>query len=62
MSATALNTLLHYLRRLAPADGSAAEDSALLRRYTAQNDESAFTALLRRHGPAVWGVCMRMLA
>jgi len=33
----------------------------LLRRYVAQGDESAFEALLRRHGPMVLGVCRRLL-
>jgi RNA polymerase sigma factor (sigma-70 family) len=61
MTGTSLSTLLHYLPRLAPEGQSEAEDDALLRRYAAQGDESAFTTLLRRHGPAVWGVCTRML-
>src|SRR5262249_18008073 len=33
----------------------------LLRTYAATRDESAFAELLRRHGPLVWGVCLRSL-
>ncbi len=32
-------------------------DAVLLRRYAATKDESAFAALVRRHGPMVWAVC-----
>jgi RNA polymerase sigma factor (sigma-70 family) len=36
-------------------------DGALLARYLAQGDESAFSALVARHGPMVLGVCRRLL-
>ena len=32
-------------------------DADLLGRYLAARDESAFAAIVRRHGPLVWGVC-----
>jgi RNA polymerase sigma factor (sigma-70 family) len=53
--------LLAYLRQLgsAAADDS---DAVLLERFVAVRDETAFAALLRRHGPLVWGVCRRVLA
>jgi RNA polymerase sigma factor (sigma-70 family) len=36
-------------------------DGQLLDYYVAQRDEAAFTALVRRHGPMVLGVCQRLL-
>jgi RNA polymerase sigma factor (sigma-70 family) len=36
-------------------------EGELLRRYVQHRDESAFTALVRRHGPMVMGVCRRVL-
>src|SRR5262245_19476523 len=36
-------------------------DAQLLESYVGDRDEAAFTALVRRHGPMVWGVCRRRL-
>jgi RNA polymerase sigma factor (sigma-70 family) len=36
-------------------------DAQLLRRFTASRDEDAFSALVRRHGPMVLGLCRRIL-
>src|SRR5471030_2851458 len=36
-------------------------DAQLLDRFLAHQDEAAFEALLRRHGPMVLGVCERVL-
>ncbi len=52
---------LRHLRRLAgtpPEDGT---DSQLLARFVAEGDQSAFAALLVRHGPLVRGVCRHVL-
>jgi RNA polymerase sigma factor (sigma-70 family) len=39
-----------------------APDEELLEQFVSQRDEAAFAALLRRHGPMVWGLCRRLLA
>src|SRR5258708_17989111 len=39
----------------------AAGDADLLRRFVVARDEAAFTLLVRRHGPMVFGVCRRTL-
>jgi RNA polymerase sigma factor (sigma-70 family) len=58
--ASAPAALLRYIHRL--ADPPAAQsDALLLQRFTAQRDEAAFAALLRRHGWLVWGVCRHIL-
>jgi RNA polymerase sigma factor (sigma-70 family) len=54
-----LTCLLRYL----PATGDRdADDAALLDRYVRRRDPEAFTALVRRHGPMVYGICRRALA
>jgi RNA polymerase sigma factor (sigma-70 family) len=56
------NSLLRYIRRLT-AKGAAEEssDRQLLEQFVVRQDETAFAALLQRHGPLVWGVCRRLL-
>jgi RNA polymerase sigma factor (sigma-70 family) len=59
MPANPFGLLLRQVRGLVsqPADS----DAALLARFIAQRDEDAFTALVRRHGPLVLGLCRRWL-
>ncbi len=46
---------------LSAASAAGISDAALLQRYIEGRDESAFTELVRRHGPMVRGVCRRVL-
>ncbi len=63
MATRSLHPLLHYLRRLSggPAGESDLDDAQLVRRFLAQRDETAFTAIVQRYGAMVWGLCVRRL-
>jgi RNA polymerase sigma-70 factor (ECF subfamily) len=60
MPTRALCDVLQLLRDAVALDD--ATDGTLLERFLRSRDECAFAALMRRHGPMVWGVCRRMLA
>src|ERR1700687_306242 len=54
--------ILRHLRSAALRQaGGGLEDAQLLERFLAERDEAAFEALVRRHGPMVFGVCRRVL-
>lgn len=56
------DSVLGSLRRALGASALAeATDEQLLHLFVAQQDEAAFAALLRRHGPMVWGICQRLV-
>lgn len=57
-----LAKVLQHLRRTARPAGASATDSEFLERFATAADETAFEALLERHGPMVWNVCRRVLA
>src|SRR5205809_7116266 len=42
-------------------DGAGLTDEQLLKDYLSRHEEAALAALVRRHGPMVWGVCRRVL-
>src|SRR5256885_11424041 len=57
-----MNRLIRHLRvGLPDHDGSDLTDGQLLECYLARREEQPFAALVRRHGPMVWGVCRRIL-
>jgi len=49
------------LRAAALRDGAGLTDGQLLRLYLERRDGAAFSALVRRYGTMVWGVCRRLL-
>jgi hypothetical protein len=62
MAHAQLGTVLRQLRTLAGAAAPAEDsDGRLLERFVAHEDETAFAALLQRHGPMVLAVCRRHL-
>jgi RNA polymerase sigma factor (sigma-70 family) len=62
MAASQLGAALRHIRSMA-ADPKISEqtDGALLGAFLSRNDQAAFEALLRRHGPMVFRVCRRYL-
>jgi RNA polymerase sigma factor (sigma-70 family) len=54
--------VLQQLRTLVAAHSAEAQaDADLVEAFVQRRDPAAFTVLLRRHGPMVWGVCRRVL-
>jgi C-terminal peptidase prc len=61
MSQGQLHAVVRHLRRLAGEAADEPTDRELLTRFATRRDQSAFAALVGRHGPMVWGVCRRAL-
>jgi RNA polymerase sigma factor (sigma-70 family) len=62
MSSTQVGAVLRHIRQLAKVrKDHELPDHQLLERFARQRDESAFAALLGRHGPMVLGVCRSVL-
>jgi serpin B len=62
MAQNPLSTALRHIRRfLGARAGGESSDRVLLDRFTQQHDETAFAALVERHGPMVLAVCRRLL-
>lgn len=57
-----VTNLMEHLRHAVLRDGAGLGDGELLDSFIACHDGAALAALIRRHGPMVWGVCRRMLA
>jgi RNA polymerase sigma factor (sigma-70 family) len=62
MATSPMSEIIQHLRKtvLLP-DGAGLSDGQLLSRFIEGRDEDAFAALVKRHGPMVWGVCRRLL-
>src|SRR5438128_12000861 len=57
-----MDAVVQQIRQLAEGGrASALTDQQLLERFIARKDESAFAALVRRHGPMVLSLCRRVL-
>jgi RNA polymerase sigma factor (sigma-70 family) len=57
-----MNSVIRQLRRaVLRQDAAGRTDGQLLASFIDQKDEAAFEALVRRHGPMVFGVCRRVL-
>jgi RNA polymerase sigma factor (sigma-70 family) len=62
MSDTRLVPLLQHIRRLSSASETEDQpDAALLQRLASGQSADALERLVRRHGPLVWRVCLRVL-
>lgn len=62
MAASPISEVLQHLRRAVfPREGAGLTDGQLLGDYLRLREEAILDALVRRHGPMVWGVCCRML-
>src|SRR5262245_8200943 len=62
MAASPMSEVIAHLRRtVLLRDGAGLTDERLLQAYLSRRDEAALAALVRRHGPMVWGVCRRVL-
>jgi RNA polymerase sigma factor (sigma-70 family) len=62
MANAQLHGVLRHLQGLRDAQAvTEAPDAELLEWFARANEEAPFTALVRRHGPMVWGVARRVL-
>ena len=61
MATGQISGAIRHLRRTALQGGGAMTDGQLLDCFLAERDETAFAALVRRHGAMVLGVCRRVL-
>jgi RNA polymerase sigma factor (sigma-70 family) len=62
MATAQMDTVIRHLRRAVQRlDGAGWTDGQLLASFIEQKDEAAFEALVRRHGPMVFGVCRRVV-
>jgi RNA polymerase sigma factor (sigma-70 family) len=61
MPASPINEVIQHLRSTMLAEGADLTDGQLLECFVSRREPAALEALVRRHGPMVWGVCRRLL-
>jgi RNA polymerase sigma factor (sigma-70 family) len=62
MATSQISGVIEHVRRaVLLSDGAGMTDGELLSRFLDGRNEDAFAALVKRHGPMVWGVCRRLL-
>jgi hypothetical protein len=62
MATSQMSEVIQHLRRaVVLPDGAGMTDGQLLTCFVERREEAALTALVKRHGPMVWGVCHRLL-
>src|SRR5208283_4736540 len=62
MATSPMSEVIHHLRRaVLLRDGAGLTDGQLLECFLSRGEDAALAALVRRHGPLVWGVCRRIL-
>src|SRR5262249_15018224 len=61
MATSQMSDVIQHLR-MHLCEGASLTDGQLLREYIGHREEAALAALVRRHGPMVWGVCGRVLS
>src|SRR5580700_7134409 len=63
MATSQMSEVLHHLRNaVLLRDSAELTDEQLLEGFVSRRDDAALAALVRRHGPMVWGVCRRLLS
>jgi RNA polymerase sigma factor (sigma-70 family) len=62
MATSQMSDVIQHLRRtMLLREEAELTDGQLLNGYISRREEAALAALVRRHGPMVWGVCRRVL-
>ena len=61
MATSQISEVISHLRRTVLCDGARLTDGQLLEGFISRRDEATLAALVKRHGPMVWGVCRRIL-
>jgi RNA polymerase sigma factor (sigma-70 family) len=61
VATTQMSLFVQHLRKTVLRNGFGVTDGQLLDSFVHHKDDVALAALVRRHGPMVWGVCCRLL-